>query len=103
VSSFNFNGESDLSDPLDVYACVAPGTPQQPYRISGSKTSLTLGWSLVSDTGGCTVTGFQLFRNDGESGAIDIEVDPVEINDKPTLTEHEVTFSTADTGKSFKF
>ena len=72
-------------------------------RISGTKTSLLLGWSQVDDNGGCPVTGYRLFRDDGNSGSISIEVDPSEVNDKPTLTQHDVTFDATQTGLFFRF
>jgi hypothetical protein len=103
VSAINFNGESAQSDALEVYACEFPAQPDPPERISGSKTSLLLGWSQVADNGGCPITGYRLFRDDGDSGSISTEVAPSAIRDRPTLTQYDVAFAEADTGKQYRF
>jgi hypothetical protein len=75
-----------------------------PYRAGGSKTSLLLRWTQITDNGGCPITGYRLFRDDGSSGSISIEVDPSDINEKPTLTQYNIdSFSEEDTGKQFRF
>ena len=45
VSAINYNGESVLSDALEVYSCNFPAQPEPPGRISGTKISILLGWS----------------------------------------------------------
>jgi len=47
-----------------------------PYRISGSRTILKLRWKIPDDNGGCPLTGFNLYRDDGNGGTISTEVDP---------------------------
>lgn len=103
VSALNFNGESVPSDVLEVYACNFPAQPDRPQRISGTKTSLLLGWAQVDDNGGCPITGYRLYRDDGDSSSIAIEVDPSEINNKPTLTQHNIAFDSSQTGLFFRF
>jgi hypothetical protein len=99
----NFNGVSAFSDSLSVHACDFPSQPPAPVRIDGTTTTLFLGWSFPADDGGCPLTGFHLYRDDGNDGLISIEIDPLAINDIPTLNNHQVTFSSSDTGKQFRF
>jgi hypothetical protein len=65
VAAINFNGDSEMSDALTKYSCLLPGTPEVPYRVSGTRTELTLRWSVPADDGGCPLTGFNLYRDDG--------------------------------------
>ena len=86
-----------------MYACNFPAQPEPPSRISGTKTSVLLGWSQVNDNGGCPITGYHLYRDNGDSGSISIEVDPAEVNNKPTLTQYNVVFDSTKTGSYFRF
>jgi hypothetical protein len=88
---------------LTTYSCVTPSQPKVPYRIDGTATDITLGWSAPSSDGGCYITGYRLFRDDGASGTITTEVDAASINDKPYLTSYTVTLTAADTGNLFRF
>lgn len=92
-----------MSDALLKYSCQLPGQPLPPYRLSGSRTLLKLRWQIPQDNGGCNLTGFNLFRDDGAGGLIQTEVDPTTINDKPSLTQHEMIFLPIDTGKQFRY
>ncbi len=65
-----------MSDPLVRYSCVAPGTPNPPVRVSGDRTDLTLNWLIPTNDGGCALSGFNLYRDNGADGSISIEVDP---------------------------
>ena len=44
-----------------------------------------------------------MFRDSGSSDAISVEVDASSVNDRPTLTQYDVPFTTSDTGKQFRF
>lgn len=85
VSAVNFNGESTSSDPLIVYSCIAPASPNAPFRIDGTATTITLQWTAPKYDGGCPLQGYKLFRDLGSGGAISTEVDPLSINNKPYL------------------
>jgi len=67
--------------------------------VSVTRTDLLLRWDVPTDDGGCPLKGFNLFRDDGNQGSVAIEVDPNDINDRPSLTEHKVLFVSGDTGK----
>jgi hypothetical protein len=99
----NFNGDSEMSDALIKYSCVLPSQPEVPYRVSGTRTELTLRWVVPSDDGGCPLTGFNLYRDDGNSGSITTEVDSADIRERPSLVEHKNLFVSGDTGKQFRY
>jgi len=44
VFSVNFNGKSDPSDMLTVYACGVPSGMAAPTYVASDKTSITLEW-----------------------------------------------------------
>ena len=99
----NYNGESSLSDPLTVYSCVAPSQPLKPVRLGGTSVSIDIGWSAPSDDGGCPISGYRLFRDDGNSGPISTEVDSSNIENKPYLNRYTVNLASTDTGLIFRF
>lgn len=85
----NFNGESQPSDSLVKYACILPEQPSVPVRVGGTRTELDLKWSIPQDNGGCPLTGFNLYRDDGNGGSVTTEVDSAAIRDRPSLTEYK--------------
>ena len=46
VVAVNFNGDSQMSDPLVRYSCVIPESPKPPVRVNGDRTDLTLSWLI---------------------------------------------------------
>jgi len=105
VAAVNFNGLSEASDLLTVHACVRPSAPSAPKRVEGTSTSITLSWTAPADDGGCTLTGYKLMRDTGQglTDPIAVEVDPLAINDRPTLTQHQVDLSSDETGLQVRF
>jgi hypothetical protein len=45
-----------------------------PLLVSTTSESMTVEWNEPSDNGGCPITGYQLFRDNGLSGFPTIEV-----------------------------
>jgi hypothetical protein len=78
-----------------------------PTRLDSTATTFTLAWSQASDDGGCAVTGYAVFRDDGSGSAINIEANSVgdtNIRDKPALFSAVVSnFIGSDTGLSFYY
>ena len=66
VSSLNFNGEGSLSSEFLTYACIAPYNMAAPTRVTSTLTSLTLAWQAPEDDGGCPITGYAVFRDNGD-------------------------------------
>lgn len=66
VTAYNYNGEGAASAELTTYACVAPSRMLAPLRVtSTSSPSFTIKWEAPDDDGGCPITGYAVFRNDG--------------------------------------
>jgi len=103
VVAVNYNGVSPESPELVTYSCVQPTQPAAPARKSGTATTVTLGWAQPSDNGGCPISGYKLYRDDGAGSSVNIEIDAATVNDKPYLQEHTVTLAGPDTGKTFRY
>lgn len=103
LKASNFNGDSVPSDILQVYSCLQPAIPSAPTRVTGSRTSLTLQWLPPSSNGGCNITGYSLYSNDGLNGLIQTEVNAAQLANKPFVLQTQVLFLSSDTASTFKF
>lgn len=45
-----------------------------PVRVTSTLTTLTLSWATPGDNGGCPITGYAVFRDNGAGSAINVEV-----------------------------
>ena len=67
---------------------------------------MTLEWTAPEDNGGCPITSYAVFRDDGLTSVPSIEINsPSDINvrNKPTLRTLEALFDPADLGTKFAF
>lgn len=64
---------------------------------------MNLGWTPPSDDGGCPIKGYRLYRDTGVSDAISNPIDATLVQDRPTLAEYDVQFTSTDTGVQFRF
>lgn len=90
LQAINFNGLSPMSPVFTFNSCLPPSSQLPPYRIDSTTTSITLGWNAPLDDGGCPITGFKIFRDDGTQSTTSIEVTPAmseaaQIEGIPTL------------------
>jgi hypothetical protein len=46
-----------------------------PVLEAVTRTTFTLSWQLPLFTGGCRISGFAIYRDDGNNGDINIKVD----------------------------
>lgn len=94
LQAINFNGLSEMSPEFTFNACLPPSGQPAPVRIDTTPTSITLGWSGPLDDGGCPITGFAVFRDEGDQGTPSVEVnadsDPA-VRSIPTLRRLTVT------------
>lgn len=102
------NGEGPASDPMITYACQAPSVIPAPVRITSTVSSMTLKWQHPKDDGGCLITSYAVFRNDGAGGPINIEANAVNdanVRNRPTLDTLMITnFPVgSSTGLTFSF
>ena len=80
----NINGDSSRGDIATIYACLKPKNVMPPFKIETTKTTITVGW-YEPDSNGCPLLGFELYRDTGNSDAMTILIDPLVINEKPSL------------------
>jgi len=107
VSAINFNGEGDLSPEMQTRACTAPSQMEAPLRTQSTATTINLEWKEPEDDGGCPITSYAVFRDDGAAGEVTTEVNAdsdTNIRDKPSLFQMQVTnFPTDPTGLTFSY
>lgn len=68
MSALNFNGQSDLSVAAPYIICVSPTNFKPPTLAAVSQTSMTLAWNAPSSNGGCPITSYKIYINDGAGG-----------------------------------
>ena len=67
---------------------------------------MTLEWTAPEDDGGCPITSYAVFRDDGLTSAPSIEINSandINVRDKPTLRTLVALFDSADLGSKFAF
>lgn len=101
VSALNVNGESDMSDTVEIFACLKPSNLDTPTKVTSSTTSITIAWEEPDDNG-CPIQSYSIYRDDGASGSIDTEVDSANVRNKPSLREYEIT-GLSPSGSTFRF
>lgn len=114
VHAVNFNGLSTASAPSSFYACEPPSKFAAPILVSQSAAAITIQWAQPQDNGGCVITSYAVFRDEGMSTISAGTITPVttevnSVNDPavrniPTLTQLVVTYFPALTdGFTFRF
>lgn len=101
LEAYNFNGAGAKSPDATFTSCTAPSNLGAPSITETTETSITLSWSAPESNGGCSLTGFELYVDDGANGALS-SVDTGTIANKPYLREHTYTLTGSDTGKTFR-
>ena len=99
----NCVGWGPLSEELQALAADPPLAPPSPTRASTSATSITLLLYPTRDNGGSAVTGYELYRNDGDGGTDFFEVASY---DYPTLGFQATLVLAAESmtaGRSYQF
>ena len=94
VTAYNINGEGPASTEMTTYACEAPSTMAAPVRTASTATTMTIRWTHPEDNGGCLITSFAVFRDDGNGGEINIEANAVSdtnVRNRPTLDTLTIT------------
>ena len=59
-----------------------------PVRVTSTKTTFELQWTEPTYNGGCPLTSYAVYRDEGDSGLITTEVNSAydtNIRDKPTV------------------
>jgi hypothetical protein len=104
VKALNINGAGPESNTVTIYACLKPSGLLPPKRLSTTATSITIIWT-EPNAEGCPITGFNIFRDSGNSDALSVDVDASAVHNKPSLRQYEVGKVAALTnkGKVYRF
>ncbi len=65
VVAYNFNGAGAHSVATEFYSCVLPSGFTAPRRTDSTTSSIEIGWAPPRDSGGCAITGYVVFKDDG--------------------------------------
>lgn len=107
IAAIDFNGEGTRSSDLVIYACDAPSGVPRPTLVSSSTNNILIKWDTVADTGGCPLTKFIVYRDNGDYAEATVEV--IESGAStfdlgPSIHQVDVTsFPASSEGKTFKF
>jgi hypothetical protein len=104
VKGAYINGYTDESDENTIIACLPPSGMEAPAFVSSSSSGVTLSWKQPSSNGGCSITGFRLYVNDGLGGTTFTEIDSGTVRSKPEYTQHYTTsLPTPTVGRTYAF
>jgi hypothetical protein len=78
-----------FSDETEIYACQSPTMFKTPQVLSISSTAIQISWLEPQDNGGCSITSFEIWRDDSNGGAF-VSVHP-EMNNLPSLNVFSIT------------
>lgn len=69
MTSVNINGESTLqSSVYSFLSCIEPSSLSEPQLVSLTSTSYQILWSLPSSEGGCPITSYKVYQDNGNNG-----------------------------------
>jgi hypothetical protein len=70
VNAINFNGLGPDSAVYNFSICIVPSGLFPPNMTAVLKTSMVLTWNPPTSDGGCPVTSYHIFMDDGNGGAL---------------------------------
>jgi len=70
VTAVNYNGEGAPSPLVSLRSCVPPAGVVAPALVRSTEVAVTLRWVQPLDSGGCEITGYKLYHDDGAEGPI---------------------------------
>ena len=100
VQSSDVNGLGIESNVVEQIACIQPEDMALPVLDAVTRTTFTLSWQLPAFIGGCRISGFAIYRDDGNNGDMNIPVDAAVLADRSDILQHTATL-TGFTGVSF--
>jgi hypothetical protein len=83
-----------LSNTYEFIACLKPSKFNTPYRIDSTISSITVGWDEPLSNGGCPITGYAVFIDDGTGMSVFNEMNSVNdplVRDIPSLNQLKIT------------
>lgn len=109
VAAVNYNGEGDVSPAVTLTSCVSPSQVAAPRLVTTTESSATIRWSPPGDDGGCPISGYKIYRDDGAEGAlttpVTFEAPAAVVQDtaEPYQFEHVVELGSSFSGLNVRF
>lgn len=102
----NFNEESDSSSVTTIYPCDLPSDFSKPSLVSVSQSDITISWTEPTNKGGCDITSYAVYIDDGNEGSFsEANADnDISVRNIPTLNSLQVTrnIGAPGVGKTFR-
>jgi hypothetical protein len=98
VYAVDINGKGSETSIVSQMSCNVPEDMNKPVLQDVTRETFTLSWDIPDILGGCPITGFSLFRDDGSNGDINIPVDASVLDNKPDVFYYTVTLDSSMTG-----
>jgi hypothetical protein len=102
VKAWNFNGAGAFSLEAIYKSCTAPSGLDMPIVGLTTKTSAAFTWKEPTSNGACPISTYDLLLDDGNGGAFTPR-DAAAIGNKHYLRSHSVTFTSAESTKTFRY
>lgn len=102
VKAINFNGEGPQSPVAWYRACTAPYGLEVPTVLATTSTSIMFKWQSPAGDGGCFVSSYELYLDDGLGGDF-VNTDSELIEDREYLREHTVELGAEMSGRTLRF
>lgn len=104
--AINFNGDGPESANFAFYSCTPPSQAIAPTRVATTVSTMTVMWEDPLDNGGCSITSFAVFVDDGQLGSF-TEVNSVNdpnVRGNPGIHSLVISspFTLASIGESFR-
>ena len=68
LEAYNFNGAGPQSDIASYKPCSVPSGWSKPSKVATTSASITVRWNEPTNNGGCPITGYAVFVDDGANG-----------------------------------
>jgi hypothetical protein len=92
-----------MSDPAVITSCIVPSGVLAPRLVLSTFNSVSLRWSQPLSNGGCSITSYAIFRDDGANGDFSTNMEPGVIGNNPYLFDHVFVLPNELTGKNVRF
>ena len=107
VEPYNYNllSPGPKSEISEYFACDMPVIAQRPSKVSTSTSTIEINWNEPVDNGGCSIQGYSVHIDDGESGDfIEANADNDQsVRLQPSLTHLMITkINALNVGKTYR-
>lgn len=101
LKAINFNGEGPASNIVELTPCTSPFNLARPSIESVSSSTITISWLPPVSDGGCMITGYKIYLDNGAGGAF-TEVDAANVSNKPFLNTYDIDMTTKTVGNTYR-